>query len=416
MKLALLTIGDEILIGQIVDTNSAWISKKLNEIGVKVKKILSIADSADEIKWAVNLLMSENDIVLVTGGLGPTKDDITKTVLCEIFNTKLVFNQEVLDNVNELLGKRNVPVNNNNYNQAMIPENAKILLNKKGTAPAMLFEKNNSYLISMPGVPFEMKHITETYVIPFIKEKFKTNNIFHKTLVTFGIAESVLAEMLENVENSMPDYMKLAYLPTPGYIRLRLSIYDYKSEYQDKVDEVLEEIKKVLGNKLLAEDDLKPEIIIGNLLSKQGKTISTAESCTGGRIASLLTSIAGSSKYFYGSVVAYDNSIKENILNISSEDLEKYGAVSQQVVEQMAKGVLELLKTDYAISTSGIAGPDGGTIEKPVGTVWIGIASKTKTISRKFSFFNDREINIQRATNTALALMIEFLRVEENSG
>ncbi|MBP8993150.1 MAG: competence/damage-inducible protein A [Bacteroidales bacterium] len=412
MKAALLTIGDEILIGQIVDTNSAWISKKLNEIGVKVEKILSIGDTAEEIKWAVNFLMSENDIVVVTGGLGPTKDDITKTVLCEIFDTKLVFNQQALDNINELLGKRNVPINKNNFNQAMVPEAATIFNNKRGTAPAMLFEKNNSYLISMPGVPCEMQYITETYLVPFVKEKFRINNIFHKTLLCSGIAESVLAEMLEDLEDSMPNYMKLAYLPALGFIRLRLSIYDYKPEYQGAVDKVLEEIRKLIGNKILAEEDLKPEIIIGNILKSQNKTICTAESCTGGRIASLLTSVPGSSQYFYGSVVSYDNSVKQNLLGVSSEDLESYGAVSQQVVEQMAKGALELLKTDYAVSVSGIAGPDGGTSEKPVGTVWIAVASKEKILSKKVQFFNDREINIRRATNTALAMMIHFIKGE----
>jgi len=356
--------------------------------------------------------MSENDIVVVTGGLGPTKDDITKTVLCEIFDTKLVFNQQALDNINELLGKRNVPINKNNFNQAMVPEAATIFNNKRGTAPAMLFEKNNSYLISMPGVPCEMQYITETYLVPFVKEKFRINNIFHKTLLCSGIAESVLAEMLEDLEDSMPNYMKLAYLPALGFIRLRLSIYDYKPEYQVAVDKVLGEIRKLIGNKILAEEDLKPEIIIGNILKSQNKTICTAESCTGGRIASLLTSVPGSSQYFYGSVVSYDNSVKRNLLGVSSEDLESYGAVSQQVVEQMAKGALELLKTDYAVSVSGIAGPDGGTSEKPVGTVWIAVASKEKILSKKVQFFNDREINIRRATNTALAMMIHFIKGE----
>lgn len=410
MKVSLLIIGDEILIGQIVDTNSAWISKKLNENGAKVEKIISVGDNADEIKWAIEFLMKENELVLVTGGLGPTKDDITKTVLCDIFKTKLVLNQQVLDNVNELLGKRNVPVIKNNYNQAMVPESAKVLNNKKGTAPAMLLERNNSFLISMPGVPFEMKYITETYVIPFIKEKFEIKNILHKTIITSGLAESVLAQMLEDVENSMPEYIKLAYLPSPGIIRLRLSIYENIPQYDKVIIEIIDKIKNILGDKILAFEDLKPEEILANILKKQGKTICTAESCTGGKISSLITSLAGSSHYFYGSIVSYDNSVKQNLLNVSSYDLENYGAVSQQVVEQMAKEALKTLNTDYAVSVSGIAGPDGGSPEKPVGTVWIAVCSKSKLISKRYQFFNDREVNILRAANTALAMAIKFVQ------
>jgi nicotinamide-nucleotide amidase len=409
MEAAILTIGDEILIGQIVDTNSAWLGNKLNEVGVRIRKILSVGDNREDVEQAVEMLMGKYKLVLVTGGLGPTNDDITKNILCDYFNCKLVKSDEVLANINELLGKRGVPLNLNNLNQALVPDKAVVLNNKKGTAPAMLFEKDGSYLISMPGVPFEMKWITENYVLPFIKDKFETIQIFHKTIVTSGLPESVLAEKIADWEDSLPNYIKLAYLPSPGFIRLRLSIYDYLPEYQIVVDELVVKLKYIIPKNIIGEEDKKPEVLLGELLKKYGKTISTAESCTGGTIASMITSVPGSSAYFMGSVVSYDNSVKMNLLGVSKTDLGNYGAVSQQVVEQMAKGALALLKTDYAVSVSGVAGPDGGTPDKPVGTVWIAVASSSSVVSKKFQFFNDRDINIKRSANSALAMLIDFV-------
>ncbi|MDD3686418.1 MAG: CinA family nicotinamide mononucleotide deamidase-related protein [Bacteroidales bacterium] len=410
MEAAILTIGDEILIGQIVDTNSAWLGNKLNEVGVRISKILSVGDNRKDIEQSVEMLMEKYRLVLVTGGLGPTNDDITKNVLCDYFNCKLVQSDEVLANINELLGKRGVPLNQNNLNQALVPDKAVVLNNRRGTAPAMLFEKNGSFLISMPGVPFEMKWITENYVLPFIKDKFDTNQIFHKTIVTSGLPESVLAEKIADWENSLPEYVKLAYLPSPGFIRLRLSIYNYLPEYQTLIDELVAQLKLLIPKNVIGEEDKKPEVLLGDLLKIYGKTMCTAESCTGGTIASMITSVPGSSAYFWGSIVSYDNSVKMNLLGVSKFDLEKYGAVSQQVVEQMAKGAITILKTDYAVSVSGVAGPDGGTPEKPVGTVWIAVASPNSVVSKKFQFFNDRDINIKRAANSALAMLIDFVR------
>lgn len=415
MDAAILTIGDEILIGQIVDTNSAWLGQKLNEVGVRVRTILSIGDTRAEIENAVELLLASHKLVLVTGGLGPTNDDITKAVLCDCFKCKLVRSAIVLENINELLVKRGVPLIQNNLDQALVPDKAVVLNNKKGTAPGMMFERDGNYLISMPGVPFEMKWLVETYVLPFIKEKFETKSIYHKTIVTSGLAESVLAEKISVWENALPEYVRIAYLPSPGIIRLRLSIYDYLPEYEDIVKSIIVELKSIISQNILGEEDKNPEILLGELLNKYGKTLSTAESCTGGTIASMITSVVGSSAYFQGSIVSYSNSVKENSLGVNPDVIVKFGAVSQEVVEQMVKGALSVLKTDYAVSVSGIAGPDGGTPEKPVGTVWIAVASAKTIVSKKFHFFNDRDINIKRASNSALAMLIDLVRSENEA-
>ncbi|MDD3860731.1 MAG: competence/damage-inducible protein A, partial [Bacteroidales bacterium] len=410
MKATIITIGDEILIGQIIDTNSAWISQKLNEVGIIVKEIRSIGDNKEQIINTIAEMLNVSDLVLVTGGLGPTNDDITKNVLCDFFESKLILSESVLENINELLSKRGFKMNAKNQAQAMVPNNAKILNNKMGTAPGMLFEKNGKYLISMPGVPFEMKHLMETQVLPFIKDKFTNKPIIHKTLMVVGLPESMLAEKIADWENALPKFVHLAYLPSPGFIRLRLSIYEAELEHNNLIGELTTSLIKIIPDNIFAEIDVKPEVLIGQLLIAQEKTLSTAESCTGGTIASMITSIPGSSSYFKGSVVSYDNEVKQNILQVKQNDLLQFGAVSQQVVEQMAKGVLNLLKTDYAIAVSGIAGPDGGTPEKPVGTIWIAVASKEKILCKLFHSLNNREINILRAANTALAMMIEMIK------
>jgi len=410
MKASILSIGDEILIGQIVNTNAVWISQKLNEVGVKVNYIYSVGDDKTDIIEAIQTLMSKTDIVLITGGLGPTNDDITKNVLCEMFGAKLILSDMVLENIHELLSKSGFKMNANNHDQAMVPDNAKVLNNKMGTAPGMLFEKNGKYLISMPGVPFEMKHLMETQVLPFIIDTFTTKPIIHKTLMVVGLPESMLAEKIADWENALPEFVHLAYLPSPGFIRLRLSIYEAEPEHNLLIQELTTSLKKYIPDNIFAEEDVKPEVLIGQLLKAQGKTLSTAESCTGGTIAAMITSVPGSSAYFKGSVVSYDNEVKQNVLKVNHNDLLQFGAVSQQVVEQMAAGALDLLKTDYAIAVSGIAGPDGGTPEKPVGTIWIAVASKDKTVSKIFHSLNNREINILRASNTALAMLVETLR------
>ncbi len=409
MNASIITIGDEILIGQIVDTNSAWLSEKLNQAGVIVKEIRSVSDSKEQIMDAVDDMLAISDVVFVTGGLGPTNDDITKTVFCEMFSCGLVLNQDALKNVHEMLGKRGISVNENNHNQAMVPEKCQVFVNKLGTAPGMMFKKGEKLIFSMPGVPFEMKYLSEKHFIPYIKEHFQLGKIYHKTILISGIPEAILAEKLTDWENSLSEQIKLAYLPSPGLIRLRLSVYDSNDKLVELVQQKIDELKQIIPNNYKSDIDSKPEELIANLLIEKNKTISTAESCTGGKIASMITSKAGSSEYFKGSVVSYANEIKSDLLNVDKNDLQNYGAVSQQVVEQMAKGVRKLMKTDYAVSTSGIAGPDGGTEEKPVGTVWIGLATPVKVISKKFLFYNDREINIQRSANAALMMLIDEL-------
>lgn len=407
MKASIITIGDEILIGQIVDTNSAWLSQKLNKAGIIVQEIRSVSDEREQIKDSVSELFKVSDIILVTGGLGPTNDDITKSVLCELFDCGMVLNEDALNNVRELLGRRGIEINENNHSQAMVPEKAQIFVNKLGTAPGMMFQKGEKLLFSMPGVPFEMKYLSEKHFIPYLKDHFKLGRIFHKTILTSGIPEAILAEKISDWEDSLPEEIKLAYLPTPGYIRLRLSIYNATDDLIELVEQKSVELKQIIPDNYKSDVDNKPEELIADLLIARNKTLSTAESCTGGKIASMITSKSGSSAYFKGSVVSYANEIKADVLNVNIDDLLNHGAVSQTVVEQMAEGVRELLKTDFAVSTSGIAGPGGGTAEKPVGTVWIGVATPDKTISRKFQFFNDREVNIQRSANAALIMLID---------
>lgn len=409
MQASIITIGDEILIGQIVDTNSAWLAQELNEIGVRVRSIVTVGDNWEQIIDSINSEMKSSDFVFITGGLGPTNDDITKDVLCEIFDCKMKLSDAALANVNEMLGKRGIAVNENNYNQAMVPEKAQVFVNKLGTAPGMMFKNGDKLMFSMPGVPFEMKFLCENYFLPYISENYEKNRVFHKTLLVVGLPEAILAEKLTNWENSLPEEIGLAYLPSPGFIRLRLSIYKANDELIKLAEHKALELNDILPDNLKANEDLKPEALLKKIFVESNKTLSTAESCTGGKIASLITSVPGSSEYFKGSVVAYENDIKSDVLNVNVGDILRYGAVSKQVVEQMATGVRELMKTDYAVSTSGVAGPGGGTTEKPVGTVWIAVASEDKLISKKFRFLNDREINIQRSVNAAIMILIDTI-------
>ena len=410
MKAEIITIGDEILIGQTVDTNSAWIANKLNLIGVDVIRIASISDKKNEIIKALNNAKQDADIILITGGLGPTNDDITKKTLADYFGVKLIQNKEVLNHIEQFVIKRKAHMNERNIRQADVPENCKILHNNIGTAPGMLFEDNDKIIISMPGVPFEMKELMNNHIIPILKTKNPNFNIIHKIILTQGISESKLAEVLEEWENNLPELLSLAYLPSPGIIKLRLTAKgDNKQELEKMLQNQLLKLENIIPEQICGYDSEKLEELVGKLLVEKRKTLSTAESCTGGNIAHLITSIPSSSEYFKGSIVAYSNEIKQNILSVSKSNLDNYGAVSKQVIEEMVCGIRDLYKTDFAIATSGIAGPSGGTAEKPVGTTWIAVADNTKVISNIYIFGDQRERNIQRASLTALNMLQKLI-------
>ncbi|MDY0159846.1 MAG: CinA family nicotinamide mononucleotide deamidase-related protein [Bacteroidales bacterium] len=410
MEAIIITIGDELLIGHTVDTNAAFIASALNSIGISVKRKYIISDKKDEISTHVKQALSEVSIVLTTGGLGPTNDDITKKVLCELFNTELVLSEEALMQVKQFLEIRNLPLNKNNLGQAYIPQACTLLTNKYGTAPGMLFKKSESILISMPGVPHEMISLMTDEVLPAIKSLFSLDRIIHKVITVGAIAEAVLAEKLSDWENKLPEYIHLAYLPSPGVIKLRLSVYNSNDNHIHEVEHQANKLYKIIPDNIISMEGLSLTEVLGKILNQKSLTIGTAESCTGGAIASEITSIAGSSDYFKGSVVAYHNSIKENILNVSKSDLETYGAVSKQVAESMAKGIAELLKTDISIAVTGIAGPGGGTSEKPVGTVWIAISIKGKVLSKKYKFGNRRDTNIRRTVNAGILFLINEIK------
>lgn len=414
MKAEIITIGDEILIGQIVDTNSAWMANKLNLIGVDILRITSISDNKNEICKALDNAKENADIVFITGGLGPTDDDITKLTLADYFNTKLVQNKEVLNHVEQFIVKRKAIMNERNIRQADVPENCKIIWNKIGTAPGMWFEKDNCIFISMPGVPFEMKEMMTNWIIPELGKKKSDMYILHKVILTQGCPESRLAEILENWEGGLPDLMSLAYLPSPGLIKLRLTAKGINKELIERLtEEQVKKLETIIPDLICGYDSDKLEEVTGKLLMKFTKTLSIAESCTGGNIAHLITSVSGSSAYFLGGVVAYSNSIKENILSVNKSSIDDYGAVSKQVVEEMAEGIRKLYHTDYGIATSGIAGPTGGTDDKPVGTTWIAVSNETKVISKKFVFGDHRGRNIQSASLTALNMLQKLILGKE---
>lgn len=406
----IITIGDELLIGQVTDTNSAWMGRELNKAGIEVIRVVSVRDRAEEITEAVDDAMKRVDIVLVTGGLGPTKDDITKQTLCTYFGTELVFSEEVFENVKRVLAGR-IPMNALNKSQAMVPKDCIVINNRVGSASVSWFERDGKVLVSMPGVPQEMTTVMSEEVIPRLREKFDTDIIIHKTFTVKNYPESVLAEKLESWEVALPECIKLAYLPKPGIIRLRLTGRGkQKEEIRMLMNMEAGKLEELLGDDIFDEDDTPLEILVGNLLKKKNLTVSTAESCTGGSIAARLTSIPGSSEYFKGAVVAYSNEIKEALLHVPTKTLEKRGAVSEETVVEMVKGAMETLKTDCAVSTSGIAGPGGGTKEKPVGTVWIAAAYKNEIRTMKQETDRGREMNVERAGNNALLLLLELLK------
>ncbi len=396
------------MLGQILDTNSQYISKQLTRLGAEVADIISIADQRNEIWQWVDYAMKQSDLVIVTGGLGPTKDDVTKKVLAEYFNTRLVMNEDVLKWIEKLLKNGGMRMNEGNRSQAILPEAAKVLYNRKGTASGMWFERDGKVLVSLPGVPFEMEDLMSQGVIPELQRLYPDLHLDYRMLKVYDIPESELALLLETWEEHLPQGFGLAYLPSPGFVKLRLTakgdqVYNLDARY-DSLKEALDGLHYTEGENGGSEREL------GELLMLKGKTISTAESCTGGNIAAQLTSIAGASAYFKGSVVAYANEIKEHVLGVNHEDLEKWGAVSEPVVLQMAEGARRLFGTDYAVSTSGVAGPTGGTPENPVGTVWIGVAGPERVIARKFAFSFTRERNIGKATMKAIEMVIEEIR------
>lgn len=405
MNAIIITIGDEILLGQILDTNSKYIASNLTGMGVEVVEMLSIPDKREEIFETVDYAMQQADLIIVTGGLGPTKDDVTKKVLAEYFGSRLVMNEEVMGWLKDLLGGRGIAMNENNRSQAILPDNCRILRNYKGTASGMWFERGWKSLISLPGVPFEMEHLMETYVIPDLKVKYPHLQLKYRMLKVYDIPESELAQRLDRWEDALPDGLKLAYLPSPGLVKLRLTA---KGEGVKHLPEYYDSLKAELHGLHVAEgEEGALEKQFGKIFREKGVTIATAESCTGGYIAHLITSVPGSSDYFKGSVVSYANEVKIKVLGVNSNDLDREGAVSETVVLQMAEGVKKLLGTDYAVSTSGIAGPDGGTPEKPVGMVWIGVATPVKAFARKFVFSFTRERNIAKAAAKALELVLQ---------
>lgn len=406
----LITIGDELLIGQVVDTNSAWMGRELNNIGIEVFRIVSVRDREEEILEAIDNAMKRVNIVLVTGGLGPTKDDITKQTLCKYFNTELIFSEEVFENVKRVLAGK-IPMNKLNKGQAMVPKNCTVINNPVGSASVSWFERDGKVLVSMPGVPQEMTTVMAESVLPKLHERFQTDVIMHQTFLVQHYPESVLAEKLEAWEVALPDCIKLAYLPKLGIIRMRLTGRGHdRKEVETLLNREKAKLETILGEDIFSEEDTPLEVIIGELLKKRKLTVSTAESCTGGSIAERLTSIAGSSEYFKGSIVAYSNEVKKDLLYVSSETLEKYGAVSEETVIEMVKGAMKALKTDCAVATSGIAGPGGGTPEKPVGTVWIAAGYKNEIRTYKQETNRGRAMNIERAGNNALLMLRDLLK------
>ena len=406
MKAEIITIGDELLIGQTIDTNSAVMGAELSAIGFEVVKITSISDKKGQIISTLKEKVGKCDVVLITGGLGPTSDDITKQTLCEFFETRLIFNEDVFKGIEKMLMRRNFAMNENNRRQAEVPESCRILNNAVGTAPGMWFEKEGTAFISMPGVPGEMKYLMTEHVIPELRNRFTTQHIIHRNIMTYGTLEAKLAEILTGFEAGLPSNIKLAYLPSSGVIKLRLTgMGNDRISLSKSIENQVNKLYKIIPQLIYGENEDSLEMVIGKLLTKHGKTLSVAESCTGGEISHLITSVPGSSNYFKGGVVAYDNSVKTKLLGVPQDIINKYGAVSKETVEMMATGARNLFKTDYAVATTGIAGPDGGTDEKPVGAIWIAISSINSNVIEKFTFGNERVINIRRFSFAALNLL-----------
>jgi nicotinamide-nucleotide amidase len=406
MKAEIISIGDELLIGQVINTNASWMAAELSKSGIKVVHIAAVADEKAAISNALEQAAGRADIILLTGGLGPTKDDITKKTLADYFDTGFVFHEPTFQHVKALFEARNFKLTDINKKQAEIPANCTPLFNRNGTAPGMWFEQNGKVFVSMPGVPFEMRPLLSEQVIPKLQQKFKLPHIFHKTIMTTGIGESWLADKISDWADGLPENIKLAYLPQPGIVRLRLSASGYdKTALEKEVNNYCKTLQTYLPKVVFGYDDISLEEVIGKLLLKNKQSLSTAESCSGGYIAHLITSIPGSSNYFKGAIVSYSNEVKQAQLGVDAGLLEQHGAVSKEVVEAMALGAQQKLKTDFALATSGIAGPDGGTADKPVGTVWIALAGPKGVQSKLFHFGEHRGRNIRRSALAALNML-----------
>lgn len=410
MNAEIITIGDELLLGQVIDTNSSWLGQELNKIGLRVHYKSAISDSREAILSSLFEASKRSNIIIITGGLGPTKDDITKTTMCEFFKSELVLNQKVLEWVQSIFKNRNLPMLESNNQQAMVPKNCEVLWNRNGTAPGMWFYENGVAYISMPGVPFEMKTIFEEEVIPKIKTIFKLPSILHRTFQTIGIGESFLAKRIILLEDALPAHIKLAYLPAVGSVRLRFSAFgDNKQKLASELEPIVAHLHQLIGEAIFAEGENSIAEIVGEILTARKKTIATAESCTGGFLAHLITLVPGSSNYFIGSILSYANEIKIKEIGVNENTINQHGAVSEACVIEMARKIRTKFNTDYALATSGIAGPSGGTTLKPVGTVWIALATPSHTIAKCFQFGDNRERTIQRSALAALEMLRQEL-------
>ena len=411
MKATIITIGDEILIGQILDTNSRYISRALNAHGIVVAERTSIGDNRTQIVDTLDRALSQSEVVIITGGLGPTKDDITKHTLCDYFHSTLRYDEVEAKHIRTMLETRNIAFNELNRGQAMVPECCTVLHNAHGTAPGMWFEKDGCVVISLPGVPFEMQHLIDEEVMPRLKAHFELREIVHRTMITFGIAESILAERIASWEEALPDHIHLAYLPAANVVRLRLSAYEVEGkEVREEIDSLFEKVREIIPDNIAGFEEASVEELVHNILIQRGQTLAVAESCTGGVIASKFTAQAGASTYFLCGVVSYSNESKNKVLGVKMSDIAQYGAVSEQVAIAMAKGVLGVSGANFAISTTGIAGPSGGSAEKPVGTVWIGIATPERCFAVLKNCGTDRSQIISRATAYAIAMLYDELK------
>jgi nicotinamide-nucleotide amidase len=413
-NITIITIGDELLIGQVIDTNSAWMAQELNKAGFWVNRRVAISDGRNDIMKALDEESLNADIILLTGGLGPTADDITKPVLCEYFNTNLVINEEALNNVkNIFINILHRPLTDRNLKQAEVPASSQVIQNKRGTAPGMLFEKKEKIFVSMPGVPHEMKGMMTESVIPYLKNRFGTNFISHRTLLTAGVGESTLADHIQDFEEALPPEIKLAYLPNYGMVRLRLTAYSNQAgTLESQLNRLFSDLKSRVNEWMVTDEDIPLQEVLGKLLTAKKLTLSTAESCTGGYVAQLITSIPGSSIYFRGSVIAYDNDIKIKILGVNPGILTSTGAVSEETVRAMVSGAIKIMGTDFAIATSGIMGPGGGSKEKPVGTAWIAAGNAQEIVTQKLWFRFDRQRNTELTAVNVLNLLRRFILSE----
>jgi nicotinamide-nucleotide amidase len=412
---SIITIGDELLIGQTIDTNSAWMAQELNKIGVWVKRRVAVGDSREDIWQSIDEELKQSDIVLLTGGLGPTADDITKPLLCDYFGGKMVVNEQVLEHVKNIFLRLKRPLLERNLKQAEVPDVCEVLMNERGTAPGMLFRRQEKIIVSMPGVPHEMKGLMSKKVIPLLLKEFNMPVILHRTLLTAGVGESFIAEKIQVWEEALPGHIKLAYLPNYGMVRLRLTTQGTDEQgLQTELDHLFKELQELVQEWLVAVKDEPLEKALGDLLLARNKTIATAESCSGGYIAHLLTSVPGSSAYFKGTVVAYSYDAKETILGVNHSTLESKGAVSEETITEMFHGLMKVTTADYGIATSGIMGPGGGTDDKPVGTVWVAVGSREKMVAKRLNFRFDRAKNIELTAAHALLMLFQFVKAEQH--